>query len=193
MIALLLVAASARADDDEMPNAVPTVMYKRWAAAISYGASTLEARTDGSERHILAFFEMALRYRVIAELELGASFGGSLSWSFGVVTFQADARYRLYAERPWNPFVFGSVGIAKWDARDSAHLMLRAGTGLERRFEQWAFSLGIELCRVSEDSSAPERYLERHYGAWNASLAMSAIYYWGSGGRPLNRLAGRER
>ena len=93
---LLLIASNAGADD-EMPNAVPTVMYRRWAAALSYGASTVRARTDDAEWNTLAFFDFALRYRVLPQLEVGASLGGSVSRSFGFITAQADVRYRMLA------------------------------------------------------------------------------------------------
>lgn len=180
MVLLLLFATGAQADD-ELPNAVPTVMYKRWAAAVSYGASSVQARTDGAARSTLAYFELALRFRLIPELELGTSIGGSFSRSLGVATIEGDARYRLFAERPWNPFVFGSLGIATWSPNDSSHLVMRVGTGLERRFQQWAFSVGFELSRVSEDASAPETRMEERYGVWAGSLTMAALYYWGSG------------
>jgi hypothetical protein len=186
VMTLLLVAGSAGADD-ELPNAVPTVMYKRWAAAVSYGASAAQARTQDADPNVLAFFEMALRFRVVPAFEIGASAGGSFSRSLGFATIQADGRYRLFAERPWNPFLFGSAGIATWGAKDSSHLVMRAGVGVERRFQQWAFSLGAELTRVSADATAPERELEERYGVWAASLSMGALYYWGSGGRSLRR------
>ena len=43
---------------------------------------------------------------------------------------------------PWNPFLFGGIGIATWSPEDSFHLVTRAGAGVERRFQQWAFSVG---------------------------------------------------
>jgi len=170
-----------------MPNAVPTVMYKRWAAAISYGATGVQARTDGADAKILAFFEMALRFRVVTELEVGASIGGSFSRSFGFAEIQADVRYRIVPERPWNPFLYGSGGIATWSPEDTSHLVLRVGAGLERRFKQWAFDARVELTRVSADDTAPERPTEERYGVWAASLSMAALYYWGSGGHSLRR------
>jgi hypothetical protein len=186
VIALLLFATSARADD-VMPNAVPTVMYKRWAAAVSYGVSGVQARADGADRSLLAFFEMALRFRVVTQLEVGASIGGSLGRSLGLVTIEADVRYRLAAERPWNPFLYGSGGIATWGAKDTSHLVLRGGVGLERRFRQWAFDGRVELTRVSADETAPLGRFEERNGAWAASFGVSALYYWGSGGPNLKR------
>jgi hypothetical protein len=164
-----------------MPNSVPTVMYQRWAASVSYGASTVQARTDAADRNTLALFELALRFRIRPELEIGGSLGGSFRRSFGFATIEADVRYRLLAERPWNPFVFGSAGIATWSPEDSSHLVLRAGTGLERRFERWALEVRAEMSRVSGDTTAPEYDIEERYGVWAASLSMAALYYWGNG------------
>lgn len=185
-ITLLLVASNAGADD-EMPNAVPTVMYKRWAAAIAYGASTVRSRTDHADWDTLAFFELALRFRVLPELELGASLGGSFRKEFGFATIEADVRYRMLAEALWNPFLFGSVGIATWSPEDGNHLVTRGGLGLERRFQQWAFSLDTELSRVAEDPTAPTSHMQERYGVWSVSLSMAALYYWGSGGPSLQR------
>jgi hypothetical protein len=174
---LVLIAGSATADDD-LPNAVPTVMHRRWAAALAYGASTVRARADDAQWDTLAYVDMALRYRVLPQLELGASMGGSFTWSSGFATLQADVRYRMRAEMPWNPFVFGSIGIAKWGPDDGAHLATRGGIGLERRFQQWAFSVGGELCRVAEDPAAPTNDMQERFGVWSATLTLAALYYW---------------
>lgn len=76
--ALLLIAGSVAADDD-LPNAVPTVMHRRWAASLAYGASTVRARAEDAQWDTLAYVDMALRYRVLPQLELGASMGGSFT------------------------------------------------------------------------------------------------------------------
>lgn len=186
MVALALLLFASRADaDDLLPNAVPTVMYKRWSASNSYGLSGARARSDGAETRLLAFVELALRYRIVTQLEVGVALGGSIARSLGFATIQADVRYRLMAEMPWNPFVYGSAGIATWGPKESSHLVLRAGTGLERRFTHWAFDARVELSRVSADDTAPMLEVERRNGVWAASLGMSALYYWGSGGPSL--------
>ena len=128
-----------------------------------------------------------MRFRVIPQLEVGASFGGSVRRDFGFATIQADARYRILPEMPWNPFLFGGIGIATWSPEDSFHLVTRAGVGVERRFQQWAFSVGAEVSRVADDPTAPTRDMPEHFGAWSASLSMAALYYWGSGGPSLRR------
>lgn len=170
-----------------MPNAVPTVLYKRWAASTSYGVSGARARTGDafSKTEVLVFFELALRYRIVRQLEVGLSGGGSLSRSSGFATIDADLRYRLYAERPWNPFLYGSAGIAQRGPRDPAHLALRVGGGIERRFQQWAFDGRIELTRFTADDTGVTGSIDERDGAWVASVAMSALYYWGSGGPSL--------
>jgi hypothetical protein len=186
VMALLLIAGHAGADD-ELPNAIPTVMEKRWAAAMSYGVSGARARTEGAELQSLVFFELAFRVRVVPELELGVSGGGSAVRSFGFAAIQIDVRHRIAPEHAWNPFVYGGGGIATWSVEGSSRLVLRAGAGLERRFEQWAFDARVELTRVSPDPTAAERDLEERHGVWAASVAMSALYYWGSGGRAKRR------
>lgn len=186
MLALLPLASTARADD-ELQSSVPTVMQRRWAGAVSYGASTLRARRDGADWNLLGFGEFALRFRIVPTIEIGASVSGAFSPSFGFAAIQGDVRYRLWAERAWNPFVFASLGAATWSAEDGSHLSTRAGLGLERRFEKWALGASAELFWVADDASAPEREMQEHFGAWSASLSMTALYYWGSGGRPAHR------
>jgi len=41
--------------------------------------------------------------------------------------------------------------VVPWCRDVGFHLAPRAGGGLERRFPQWAFSVGAELSRVDDD------------------------------------------
>jgi hypothetical protein len=176
-IAVLLFATRASAED-LMPNAVPTVMYKPWAASVTYGVSG--ERANSGDPEVLFFFELALRYRVVPQFEIGGSLGGSLSRTDGFATIELDLRYRFMAEMPWNPFMYAGIGIASFGAGNGPYPVVRAGAGVERRFKQWAFDARLEVTGVAADADAPN-----DNGVMAASLGMSALYYWGSGGPNL--------
>jgi hypothetical protein len=184
----LLAAGSAAAE--EMPNAVPTVMYKRWGAEVTYGYDALRARTDGADVHHLIFFEMAVRFRIITELEVGASIGGALLPSLGYASLRGDVRYRLLAERPWNIALLAGVGFASFGYDSPKRLLVRGGVGVERRFQSWAFAAELHLARISDEPDLAYVYSDaelRRFGTLDGALSIGALYYWGSGGPSLRR------
>ena len=189
LVALFALASDAQADE-ELPNAVPTVLYKRWAAAVAYGPSFVSARTDAAQYHTLVFFELAVRYRLIRELEIGGSIGGSLTRALGYVAFYADARYRWRAEMPWNAYLFASIGSGGFAPQDGKRLLVRAGAGVERRLKSWAFAADVQLVRISGNADVVVRGDESamsHHGALGVAVTAAALYYWGSGGPSLRR------
>jgi hypothetical protein len=191
VVVVLAFTSSARAED-EMPNAVPTVLYKPWALAMAYGSDFTRARADDMPLHKLFFFEFALRYRVLRPLEVGLSIGGRFKPAFGYATIYADLRYRLLAEAAWNPYVLGGVGIAKIEYGGPWHLIMHAGVGLERRFISWAFATDIQLERAAGDGKPMPYFLDdqgelEHFGLVSVSVTLAATYYWGSGGHSRHR------
>ena len=71
---VVAMASTARADDDVMPNFVPTVMDRRWAVSISMGSSMLmlpdPSMTSEAPTWLLGG-ELAGRFRVRADIEIG--------------------------------------------------------------------------------------------------------------------------
>jgi hypothetical protein len=187
----LALATNARADDIdevEFPNAVPTVMDKRWSVAMSYGPATLrDGDGDGQliEGYPYLFADMAVRYRVVASAELGVSLSGIAmrehGYNDGYVSANADVRFRFAAERAWNPFLLGSIGVATF-GDDRAHMLVRAGAGLERRFRSWAFTADAQITRISgrdDEMSWPTSRYDVS-GALAAAFSLGAVYYWGT-------------
>lgn len=190
LVAVLLAVGSDARADEELPNAVPTVMYKRWAAAMAYGPAFERARADEAEYHPLMFGQFALRYRIVRILEVGGSFGVAGTREYGHGNFAADVRLRLRAEMAWNWFVLGSVGTAAFDPRDGWRLFVRGGLGVERRFERWAFSADAQLSRIAGNESVFAHDVGSEMsqsGTVGLTGSLAAVYYWGSGAPPLRR------
>jgi len=186
----VLALATTAVADDELPNAVPTVMYKRWGFAMGYGPALLRARTDSASSYVLAGVDWSLRLRLRSDVEVAASLIAAVARYRGYASLSADLRYRLFAERPWNAYVLAGIGPANWFDEEGTVLHLRAGAGLERRFQSWAFSAELFAARVGNVESVQPRNVQTTFashGVWNGSLLVAAIYYWGSGGRSLRR------
>lgn len=182
-VCVLAVASSVRAE--VLPNAVPTVMYKRWAAAHAWGLGLLRPRSEDLTSKPVFYFDFALRFRVVPTLEVGTSAGVQGRRALGFLSLYADVRYRLMAERPWNPYALLGLGIASYDPERAWVLAMRGGIGLERRFQSWAFSSELQLCRIGADPEVMPLNLRTrlaHHGGLGASVSLAAIYYWGNGG-----------
>ena len=200
ILLLASIASSAHAeeddlDPDELPNAVPSVMDRRWATSATYGPSTLVPRSPDFPVKVMFFGELSGRYRLVPTVELGLSLGGVVNRDDGYLAALGDVRYRMMAERPWNPFLLTSIGLARYAASQPSRVIARAGIGIERRFVNWAFSAEAQVSRiagVAEENLMIVSVFE-YFGAWGASGSMSAIYYWGEGRRRIKPQVERER
>jgi hypothetical protein len=178
VIACLLLATHAFADDD---HAIPSVTHRPWSASTSYGVGAVRARSDEANVLAAATFELGIRRRLLPNLEVSLALSGLFARGYGIGGLYADVRYRLLAERPWDPFVFGGVGFG-------SHVpVLHAGIGVERRFVSWGFACDVQIAHGTGDDTVTVRgkgsELE-HFGALGAGLSISATYYWG---RPKKR------
>jgi hypothetical protein len=188
--AVLAVVARWAQADDELPNAVPTVMYKPWSVAFALGPAVLRARTSPTENHVVMYGDMAVRYRVAPPLEIGVALGGGLSHGAGYGGFFADIRYRALAEGVWNPFALASLIAANITGGDSFRLGLRGGLGIERRFQSWAFIVDTQLAWIVGDTEVVvhgDNTELGHYGAWSVSTSIGAVYYFGFGANRSRR------
>ncbi len=185
-LALLFVIAmssAAHADDDDVPDAIPSVMDRRFAVSIAQGASTLQSSDVAP---VLLGVEVAAWFRARPELELGGSLAGGVTPKSGWAGLFANLRYRLMPERPWTPYLLASLGegtvIPRWGDSTGAHLAVRAGVGIERRFESWGFA--AELQGIWIDGAATDEYLDADGmmepdTVSGMSLLVGAVYYIG--------------
>lgn len=181
----LLMTKVARADD----SVIPSVADKRWAVVTGMGVAGLRARTKDAEIPLAAATELGFRFRVLPILELALELGGDVSTDVGFVSIFYDVRYRFQAERPWDPFVLGGVGLAGWfEGRDA--FLVHVGGGIERRFRRVGVMAGLELARVGGDSGVvvrdPASELA-HFGGWAGAVRASIAYYWGGPDRTRRR------
>lgn len=177
------MASPARADDD---YSFPTVMDRRWSASMAYGVVALRDRSPDPETHVVAGVDLALHLRLRPEWELGLALTGAVARGYGYAAIYPEIRYRFAAERPWNTYVCGSAGIARGDLDEPFRLFLRGGGGLERRLTRWAFAGELHVSRVNGNTDVMGNSTSAtlgHFGALDAGLTVSAIYYWGRGHR----------
>ena len=174
--------------------APPGVMADRWAIGLDIGSLGLKPQTTGAQNVDFGELELAARFRLRPELELGASFfGGGSKGDLSAAGFYADVRYRFLADRPFNVFATGSLGVAAvagknaTDTEKAGRGSLRLGAGLEYRF---AFGLALEaqlrLVAVAENKKVPSlggapltvQYELERYGLGGGSLVIGAVYYF---------------
>lgn len=149
---------------------------KRWSVSAAYGVAVARARTDGAEARALADVQLALHFRVIAELQLGLAIGGAVDNQTGYAGLYVDARYSLAAERRWSPFLCGGLGIGGSNA-----LFATMGVGLARRFVSWEFAADLHVHRLGSDDEARVADELEHFGVIGAGLGIGARYHWGGG------------
>ena len=164
-LALLLLPAIAHAD----------VMEKRWSASMGYGAAVARARTDDTEVKPLIDLEIALRYRVTAPVQVGLALGGAVERYHGYAVVFGQVHYSLAAERAWNPYLSGGLGLGS-----GGGLFVRGGFGVERRFTSWGFTAEAHLSFVPSDPDLASQPIDlERFGAWSGGLTIAAHYHWG--------------
>lgn len=184
LLVLLLSAPSAHADVD-----IRTVMDRRWSVSLAYGAASLGALSSDTDAHLLGAMDLAVRLRLRPEIQVGLSFGGSITRELVYFGLLGELRYRFKPEFPWSPFVLAGAGIGGIES-SGVEPVARLGLGIERRFQSWGFTAEGRGTIIGGDDSVMPTNVEstlQHYGAWDASLIVSATYYWGRG-RPSRRL-----
>jgi hypothetical protein len=172
---LVALTTMARADD------FPSVMDKPWSASTGYGPGFVRARSENPKVLPTLAVDLAIRRRLRPDLEVSLGLGGQFA-KYGFGGIFADLRYRISAERPWNPFLFGGLGAGGGAGSDGPGLLLRAGVGIERRLEKWAFAADFAISRSSGDDMVIVRSDGTeigHFGAFGVGLSLSATYYWG--------------
>jgi hypothetical protein len=192
LVLILVLATTARSVAAE--TTFPSVMDRRWAVAVLFGAETMQAQADDPDRYSFGVGEFAARFRLLPELEFALTLSGAGTYDVKRVGVYADVRYRLMAEQPWNPAGIGVSGAFKSSANgaDEARLSARIGAGIERRFKSWAFASELHLLGVGPNSSVTERslamqdYLLGRNTVIAVSLTLGATYYFGSGSRVSN-------
>lgn len=170
---LVVVPSIAHAEE----SSIPSVMDKRWSAAMGYGVAIARPRTEDADAVLLFDGQFSLHFRVVPELQIGLALGGGFSVAGvddreGYGGIFIDARYSFAVERAWHPMLTGGIGYARGT-------FARGGIGLERRFVSWAFSLEAHLTRTGGNDDALDE-LER-FGVWSVGTDLAARYHWGGG------------
>lgn len=189
IVVVLLVALPARADVE-----LPSVMDHRWSVSVDLGVGALRAQASDTETRLVMAYDLALRFRIDPEIEVGLMLGGAAigptSEFTGYGAVLGEIRYRFFANRPWNSFVGLGAGIAGFG--DGSHLAARASVGVERRFDQAAISVSGRMTGVFSDdpesTAGGDNYELERSGAWDASAVLGFHYYWGRGRTPRVRV-----
>lgn len=175
------------------PAASPAgVMASRWAIDLALGGWSLRPK-GASEGTGFGALGLAGRFRLrpAMELALGLALGGGsrdgVDLSMGAL--YGEFRYRFRAERPWNVFVLGGLGVASVarksgsDAERKGRGMLRLGGGVERRFGSFALEATLAGIAVAEDPDVPATGAPdlgdafARYGVSGIALMLGATYY----------------
>jgi hypothetical protein len=176
------------------PAPPSTVMDDQWAVGLSMGEESLTPRTGSASQSGAGFGvgELDLRYRPAQHVELSFSLsgGGGTQINLGMSMIAFDVRYRFLAEQAWNWYLIGGIGIASV-ARPAAGSIeskgrgaLRAGAGVERRYQHFAFDAELRLIAISENTEVPypgqltDYYPFERYGLSGGSLMFGASYYF---------------
>jgi hypothetical protein len=159
-LVLLFLVGTAHADE----LSIPSVMDKRWSASTGYGPGIV---SDDDGETLAGTFELTLRFRIVPQLQINAGLSGVFVKDHAFGGLYADVHYRMLAERPWNPYVYGGLGYGGAFDDDSSGLLMRVGAGLERRLHSWAFAGDLNVASLADRSVK------------GGGLTISAIYYWG--------------
>jgi hypothetical protein len=191
MRALLVLVALTTVAHAQAPGEVqpaPSVMDNRWAVNASIGGQSLTAKTDGSKPVGFGGVDIAARFRIRPSIEVALAFAAAGNQGIGTVGFYAEFRYRFLAERPWNPFACGSLGVASVGDKTGSETerkgrgALRLGGGIERRIGNFGLEATLRLIGIGENTAvmtvqtAGQR-LSR-YGVSGGELVVGASYYF---------------
>lgn len=159
--ALVLVVAMAGTAHAQAPGMtapqppLPSVMDKRWDVAADLAIESVSP--DGGAGVNFAVFELAGRFRMRPEFELGMSLdlGSGDAGDMATWGVYGDIRYHLPADNPWHLVLLGSIGaVAVYgkSAPDVEHRprgSLRTGVGVERRFGRFALEADLKVFLVN--------------------------------------------
>jgi hypothetical protein len=188
LVVLIALSAVAHAQaPGEVPPA-PTVMDNRWAVNVSLGGESLTAKTDGAKPVGFGGLEVAGRFRIRPSIEIALAFAAAGNQGIGTAGFYAEFRYRFLAERPWNPFACGSLGVASVsdknasDPEKKGRGSLRLGGGIERRIGNFGIEATLRLIGIGENTAVMTvqtrgQELAR-YGVSGGELVVGGSYYF---------------
>lgn len=168
MACLVLAPAVAHAEEPS----IPSVIEKRWSVSTGYGVALARPRTDDAEIAAMIDFQLAFRFRIIPELQLGLVVDGAVDNKHGFAGLALEVRYSFAAERPWHPYLEGAAGFSS-----AGGVFLQGGLGVERRFISWAFSLEAHVARAGGGDNAFDDF--ERFGVLAGGLDLAAHYNWG--------------
>ncbi len=131
-----------------------SVMARRWAIGLSFGAMTIAPQAQPDDETAFAIGELALRFRATPhwELELAVSGGRERTpdgeeGELEVGSAAIAARYRFLPEHRWNWFLMGGLGgaaVTRHDPTDeerddATQPLAMLGIGTELRLGHFAF------------------------------------------------------
>jgi hypothetical protein len=177
----------------QAPAPAPSVMDRRWAVSAGIGWESLTAKTEDGAKITFAMVDLAARFRIkpAFEIDLGLVAGGGKK--DGDVTTSGlfvDGRYRFQAERAWNVFLEGGLGLVSVapkvgvGGQKAARPALRIGVGVERRFTSFALFGQVRVVGVGENASlaVPPSELPAwqfsRYGLGGGNVAFGANLYF---------------
>ncbi len=190
IVVLAMIATPARAQPVE--HSIATVMDHRWAVEFLVGGGTFTANEPETPFLGVALIELALRFRLRPDLEVGliGKGGGGITTKVSEAGIYADVRYRIQAERPWNGFVALGVGVETFYARPSNDVemepraALRFGVGIERRFRTWSLEGAIQVTAIDSNRDVPAvdpattEYKVERFAAVGVSASLGVIKYF---------------
>ena len=158
--------AYAQAPGQVRPGAAgparPSVMDDRWAVAFGLATEGLTPQhVDGASNVQFAGLELAARYRITAPIEVALSlFAAGSAGDLSTASVFADVRYRFFADRPWNVYLLGGLGVASagskhgTDAQKKGRGAVRFGIGGERRFGRLAIYAELRVIGIASNPTA---------------------------------------
>ena len=172
---------------------VSNVMKRRWAVALGIGAASFKpSQPDGASTTGFATFELAGRFRIRPAIELALALGGGTSYdnNYTASRIVLDFRYRFMAERPFNIYALGGIGVGSVTGKDPTDKekkgrgALRIGGGGELRFDNLAVSAELRINAIGENKEVPDpimtstRYQLERFGTSGFELLLGATYYF---------------
>jgi len=167
-------------------------MRRPWSVELELGGLSLTPKTGGASASGFGMLELAVSYRFAPAMELSLALDGGSGDSGNLTTggLYADFHYRFLAERAWNVFAMGGVGIASAAAKNAdaasttSRGSLRLGGGGEYRFGLLALDAELRFVTiaanrqvVSTDQGTTAYDLARYHANGLELLVGARVYF----------------
>jgi hypothetical protein len=154
--------AHAQAPGEAAPvqASAPSVMDRRWAVSAGIGWESFEAKVDNGYKVTFAMVDLAGRFRIRREIELGLGLvaGGAEAGELTTGGLFIDGRYRFRAEKAWNIYVGLGLGVQSVANKDGTEdekkgrgALRVVPFGIERRWSKLAIFGEVRVVGVAQN------------------------------------------